>query len=138
MPGPSKPRLDENEKKAATERAEEEEKRQWEQTLAMQERLELEQRRREAAVWEQEQLINPAPNPLLLPREVPPQLKKMCPACRKEIVTKNFVNHLQTSRSCRGKHGLSIENVKKKINAEKRRETYAKNKPAEQARSQQY
>ena len=138
MPGPSKPRLDENEKKAATERAEEEEKRQWEQTLAMQERLELEQRRREAAVWEQEQLINPAPNPLLLPREVPPQLKKMCPVCRKEIVTKNFVNHLQTSQSCRGKHGLSIENVKKKINAEKRRETYAKNKPAEQARSQQY
>ena len=103
MPGPSKPRLDENEqmteeeKKAATERAEEEEKRQWEQTLAMQERLELEQRRRDAAAWDQEQLMNPAPNPLLLPREVPPQLKKRCPVCRKEIVTKNFVNHLQTS-----------------------------------------
>ena len=37
--------------------------------LQIQESLDHEERRREASLWEEQQLRNPVPNPLLLPRE---------------------------------------------------------------------
>ena len=143
LPGPSKPThveetpMTAEEKKHAKEKAQKEEQRQWEQALAMQERLDLEERRRQAAEWDKEQLVNPAPNPLLLPRENCSEPSKMCPVCKKRIPRKNFINHLETSKICLRRHGRTLEAVKKEIKAEKARESYEKNKEKERARSKQ-
>ena len=42
-----------------------------ERDQAMQDRLEHEERIREARAWDEQQRLNPVPNPLLLPRERP-------------------------------------------------------------------
>ena len=141
MPGPSKPRhLEETqtaeEKECAKKRAKEIEQRGWEQAIAMQERLDLKERRRQAAEWDKEQLVNPAPNPLLLPRENLSEPSRLCPVCKKQIARKNFINHLETSKICLRRNGKTLESVKKEIRAEKARENYEKNKETERARSQ--
>ena len=57
---------EEQEKREATRDREERDRR---RAIQIQESLDHEERRREASLWEEQQLRNPVPNPLLLPRE---------------------------------------------------------------------
>ena len=126
-----------NEKEMAEQDKKDQEVADFHKAMELQEHADSVARREEAEAWKHRQAINPDSNPLLLPQQQPPQPKKMCPVCKKDISRNNFVNHLQTSRFCRGKHGLSIEDVQKKMNAEKRREKYWENPEAKRAREKE-
>ena len=115
----------------------EREEKDLQQARQLQDRINQEDMMKEAAAWEEEQLLHPVSNPGLLPRQgspPPPKKMKFCKGCKTEIQRNMFIAHVRAHPKCAIKIGNSIADLRNEIRAESQRERYALRKEEEQAR----